>query len=124
MIFDKQCINKNTFHKNKRKISIDEVEIRRRVLSKKFVCGKKGSFKFFIGYINETEAFAVSLCINLLQMNEYVRYFDINNKCINLLVHDKELLKEYNELLDKVSNLLKKSLIVNQCIMINTSQLR
>ena len=26
-------------------------------------------------------------------MNRYVKYFDSNNKCFNLLVHDKELLK-------------------------------
>ena len=41
-------------------------------------------------------------------MNGYVKYFDSNNKYINLLVHDKELLKKYNEIWDKISNLLKK----------------
>ena len=30
-----------------------------------------------------------------------------NNKCMNLLVHDKEL-RKYNKIWDKVSNLLKK----------------
>ena len=32
---DKQCINENAFHKYKRPISIDKVEIKRIVLSKK-----------------------------------------------------------------------------------------
>ena len=41
-------------------------------------------------------------------MNGCVKYFDSNNKCINLLVYDKELLKKYNEIWDKLSNLLKK----------------
>ena len=43
---------------------------------------------------------------------------------MNLLVHDKELRKKYNAVWDKISNLLKKGLIVNQYIMINTLKLR
>ena len=77
-----QCINKNAFHKNKRPISIDKVEIRRIVLSKKDLYDKKGSFKYFIGYINKTDAFPVPL--KLPQMNEYVKYFDSNNNYMNL----------------------------------------
>ena len=41
LIFDKQCINKNVFHKNKRPISIDRVETTIIVLSKKDLYGKK-----------------------------------------------------------------------------------
>ena len=52
LIFDKQCINRNAFHKNKRPINIDKVEIRRIVLSIKDSYSKKGSFTCFIGYIN------------------------------------------------------------------------
>ena len=29
LIFDKQCINKNAFHKNKRPISIDKGEVKK-----------------------------------------------------------------------------------------------
>ena len=41
LIFQKQYINKNAFHKNKTAINIDKVEIRRIVLSKKESYGKK-----------------------------------------------------------------------------------
>ena len=42
-------------------------------------------------------------------MNGYVKYFDSKNKYMNLLVHDKELLKiQCRWILDKISNLLKK----------------
>ena len=41
---------------------------------------KKGSVKSFTQYINETDAFPVPLCIKLPQMNEYIKYFDSNNK--------------------------------------------
>ena len=49
LVFGKQCINKNAFHKNERPIGIDKVDIRRIVLPKKDSYGKKGSFKYFIG---------------------------------------------------------------------------
>ena len=47
---------------------------------------------FFIEYINEPDAFAVLLCIKLPQINGYVKHFN-DNKCMNLLVSERELLK-------------------------------
>ena len=41
-------------------------------------------------------------------MNGYVKYFDSNNKYMNVLIHDKELIKRYNAIWNKISNLLKK----------------
>ena len=84
LMFDKQCINKNAFHKIKRPISIDKVEIKRILLSKKDSYGKKDSFKYIIGYINETDAFPVPLCKKNPQINGYVKYFDNNNNRMNL----------------------------------------
>ena len=51
---------------------------------------KKGSFKNFIGHITNH---IKPLCIRLPQINGYMKYFDSNNKCMNLLFHDKALLK-------------------------------
>ena len=93
------------------------------MLSEKESYGKKGTFKCYIRKINETDAFTVPLCITLRQMNGYVKYF-IDNKCLNLLVYDTELLKKYNEIWDTISNLLKKSLMMNQCIMVTTLKLK
>ena len=76
-------------------------------MSKKDLYCKKGSFKYFIGHIDEIDAFPVPLCIKIPQMNGYVKYFN-DEKCMNLLVPDKELLKRYNEIWYKISNLLKK----------------
>ena len=41
-------------------------------------------------------------------MNEYAKCFENNNKYITFLVHDKELLQKYNDIWDKISNLLKE----------------
>ena len=61
----KQCINNNAFYKNKRPISIDKVEAKRIVLSKIDSYGEKGTFKYFIGYINDTDAFPIPFCIKI-----------------------------------------------------------
>ena len=50
------------------------------MLSKNNLYGKKGSFQYFIGYISETNAFPIPLCIKLPQMNEYDTYSDSSNK--------------------------------------------
>ena len=46
--------------------------------------------------------------VHLMNGYGYVKYFVSNNKCMNLLVHDEELLKKYNEIWGKISNLLRK----------------
>ena len=46
-----------------------------------------------------------------------------DNKFMNLSVHDKELFKKYNEICRTISYLQKK-LMVCQCIIINSLELR
>ena len=41
-------------------------------------------------------------------MNAFVKYFDNNNKCMNLLVNDKKVSKKYDAVWDRVNNLLGK----------------
>ena len=41
-------------------------------------------------------------------MNTYIKYFDKNNKWMNLLVNDEEILEKYNKIQDKIKNLFKK----------------
>ena len=98
--FDEKCIVKNLFPKYKRSINIEEVDIKKIVLSSKELYGNKGEFKSFIVYISN--AAIVPLYIRLPQMNAFVKYFDSHNKYMNLLVHDKEALKKYNEIWNKV----------------------
>ena len=77
LIFGEDCINKNTFHKNKRPINIDEVDIRRIVLSSKHSYGNKVSFKYFIGYINNVNAFPIPLCIKYKILNILIAIISI-----------------------------------------------
>ena len=118
--FGESYINKDTFYKKRKPISTDKAEIKRIVLSEKYSYGKKSSFTYFTGYRNETDPFPAPLCIKLTQTNGCVKYFDNNNKHINLLVCYEELLKNTIKYGIKLKIYLKGSLIVNQCIMINT----
>ena len=97
-MFDEDCINKNAFHKIKIPISIDKVYIKRIVSPSKHWYGNKSSFKYYIGYMHVGNDFPILLCIKLLQMTGYVKYFDKNNKYIYFLVHDKDLLQIYSEI--------------------------
>ena len=91
--FGESGIIKSAFHKNKRPININEVDIEKIVLSHKKL-HSKDSFKYFIGYRHEVNDFPSPLYVKLPQMNAYAKYFDKNNKYINLLLNDKEILKK------------------------------
>ena len=121
--FGENGITKSAFHKNKRPIIINEVDIERIKLLDKRSYGKD-SFKYFIGYSHESNTFPSPLCVKRPQMNAYTKYFDKNNKYINLLVTDKKILEKYSEIWNKIKSLLKNNLIVNQCITINTLKLK
>ena len=75
-------------------IPIDRVEIKLIVLYRKDSYGNKGAFKYFIGY--KSNAGIIPLYIKLPKMNAYAKYFK-DSKLVNLLVHDKGLLKKHNE---------------------------
>ena len=110
MVFGEEGIIKNKFHIYEISVSIDKVDIKRIMLSKKESYGNKGSYKYFIGYIYiyEGTAFPSTLCIKFSQINAYVKYFDENSKCRDFLVNDKEILEKYNKIWDKIKNLSNK----------------
>ena len=105
--FGERDIIKGAFHKNKKPVNINEVDIKRIALSDRKSNGKD-SLKYFIEYKNEGNAFPSALCIKLPQMNAYAKYFDKTNKCMNLLVNDKKMLEKYNKIWNKIKSLFKK----------------
>ena len=105
--FGENRIIKSVFPENKRPININEVDIEEIVLSRK-KSYSKDSYKYFIGYRHKGNAFPSWLCVKLPQVNAYAKYFDENNKYINLLVNDKEILKFLSEIWNKTKRLIKK----------------
>ena len=73
------------------------------LVSKKELNGTQKSSKYFIGY-NDGDIIG-PLCIILPQMIGYVKQFD-SNKTMSFKVNDNKLLKKYNKIWEKISNLL------------------
>ena len=108
--FGENSMIKNAFHKNKKPININKVNIRRIAWSDKTSLSKD-SFKYFIGYRHEGNAFPSPLFIKPPQMNAYAKYFDKNSKYMNYLVKDEKVLKQYLKIRNKTKSLIKKELI-------------
>ena len=106
--FGENSIIKSAFHKNKKPIDINEVDIKRIALSDK-KSHVKDSFKYFIGYRHEGNAFPSPLCMKLPQMNAYAKYFDKNSKYMNHLVKVEKILKKYLKIKwNKIKSLIKE----------------
>ena len=94
-----QKLKKSNFYKNKKIFKIEDIDVNEILVSKKESYGTKNSSKYIIGYIDGDDI--IRLYIKLLQMIDYARYFD-NNKTMSL----KVLLKKYNKMRERVSNLM------------------
>ena len=91
-IFDDKKINKSNFYKNKKLIQIDNVDVNKILTSKRESYGKKKSFKYFIGYIDNDDI--KPLNIKLSQMIGYAKYY-FSNKTISCKVNDEKLFKKH-----------------------------
>ena len=100
--FGDKEINKSNFYKNKKLFKIEDIDINNILVSKQSY-GTKNSLKYFIGY-NDDDVIR-PLCIKLPQMIGCVRCFD-SNKTMSFKVNDNKLLKKYNRIWERVSNLL------------------
>ena len=78
IIFHDKKINKNNFYRNKKLFKIDDIDINKVLDFKRESYGKKGSFKYFIGYNNNDGI--RPLCIRLPQTIGFITYFKDGNK--------------------------------------------
>ena len=101
--FEDKKISKSNFYKNKKLFNIHDLDINKLLVSKKESYGTKNSLKYLIGY-NDDDVIR-PLCISLPQMIGYVKHFD-SNKTMSFKVSDNKLLKKYNKIWEKISNLM------------------
>ena len=97
--FDDKKINKSSFYKNKKLFSLNDIDFKKILVSKKESYGTKNSLKYFIGY-NDDDVIR-PLYILLPQMIGYVKQFD-SNKTMSFKVSDNKLLKKYKKIWKKV----------------------
>ena len=84
--------------------NIEDIHVNNILVSKKESYGNKNSFKYFIGY-NDNDIIR-PLCIRLSQMTGYARKFD-ENATLSFIVKDKQLLKNYSKIWEKIETLMK-----------------
>ena len=101
--FDDKKINKSSFYHNKKLFNIHDLDDNKILVSKKESYGAENSLKYFIKY-NDDDVIR-PLCIKLPQMIGYVKHFD-SNKTMSLKVSDNKLFRKYNEIWEKISNLM------------------
>ena len=101
--FDDKKIEKSDFYENKKIFSIDGIDINKIFVSKKEPYGTKKGLKYFIGY-NDDNVIR-PLCLRLSQITGYVKKFENDTK-MSLSINDKQLLKNYNKILEKIENLM------------------
>ena len=102
--FDDKKINKSEFYKNEKIFEIDDIYVNKILVSKKEPYGTENALKYFIGY-NDNDAIR-SLCARLPQMTVYARKFD-ENVTTSFRVNNKQFLKNYNKIWEKVEKLMK-----------------
>ena len=98
---------KSDFYKNKKINRIEDINVNKILVSKKESYGTKDSFKYFIGY-NDNNVIR-PLCVKLPQMTGYARKFD-ENATMSFRINNKQLLKNYNKIWEKIENLMKMDL--------------
>ena len=89
---------------NKKVNRIDDIDVNKILVSKKESYGTKTSFKYFIGY-NDNDVIR-PLSIRLQQMTGYARKFD-ENATMSFRINNKQLLKNYYKIWEKVGKLMK-----------------
>ena len=86
--FDDKKIKRSSFYKNKKINNIEDIDVNKRLVSKKEPCGTKNSHKYFMRY--NGNGILRPLCIRLPQMTRYARKFNENAK-MSSIVKDKKL---------------------------------
>ena len=96
-------LNKKEFHKSKEPVDLFSIHLDQIVVSDKFKHNEEG-FKHFIGY--QKGEIVKPLCIILLQMNGYIKYFENGGKNMSFMIKDDKVWDKY----DKICNVIKDKL--------------
>ena len=101
--FDNIRHNKKEFHKSKKLINLDLVDLDQIVISDKFKY-IDDDFKYFIGYKEDDNV--KPLCIILPQMSGYIKCFENRGKRMSLVIKDDNVLDRFNEFWNKIRKAL------------------
>ena len=98
--FDQKKIKKTEFYKNKKVFQIDDIDVNKILASTKEPYDKNNSLIYFIGYNDNVIR---PLCLRLPQMTGYAERFN-ENVTMSFRVNNKQLLKNYNKIWEKLTS--------------------
>ena len=103
--FGSKKVDKREFYLSKEAIQLDFVDLAKIVVSNKWEINNK-TYKCICGYLDDDTI--RPLCVILLQMNRYIKYFDDGAKTSYKKIYDK-----YNEIWNVIKKLLKLKFTVD-----------
>ena len=101
----KKSTKSDFYNKNKKIFNIDDIDVKKILISKKETYGEYNSFKYFIAY-NDNDVIR-PLYLFLSQMTGYINKFDKNEITMSLMIKYIQLLKNYNKIWKKNEKLMK-----------------
>ena len=108
--FGDKEVDKEEFYSSKQAISLDSVDLSKIVVLNKWKINDT-TYKYLCGYLSND--IIHPLCIILLQMNEYIKYFNDGGKNMSFVTDDEGVYKKYDEMWEVVRKLLKLKFTVN-----------
>ena len=108
--FGDKEVDKKEFYLSKQAILLDSVDLNKIVVSSKWKINDT-TYKYLCGYLNNDVI--QPLCVILLQMSGYIKYFNDGGKNISFVTDDKEFYEKYNKIWEVVRKLLKLKFFVN-----------
>ena len=101
---------KNKFYSSKQAILLDSVDLSKIIVSSRWKINDT-KYKYFCRYLNNDVI--QHLCVILLQMSRYIKYFDDGGKNMSFVTEDKEVHEKYDEIWNVVKKLLKLKFTVS-----------
>ena len=92
--FGDKEVDKKKFYSSKKAILLDSVDLSKIVVSRRWKLNDT-TYKYFCGYLNNNVI--QPLCVILLQMNGYIKYFDNGGKICHLLQMIKKFMRNTME---------------------------
>ena len=108
--FGDKEVNKKEFYSLKKAISLDSVDLDKRVVSSKWKINET-TYKYLCRYLNNDVI--QPLCVLLPQMNGFIKYFDNGGKNMSFVTDDEKVYDKYNEIWEVIRKLLKVKFTVN-----------
>ena len=108
--FGNKEVSKKEFYANKKAIKLDSVDLDKIFVSSKWKINET-TYIYLCGYLNNDVI--QPLCVALLQMDGYIKYFDDGGKNMSFVMDDEKIYDKYNKIWEVIRKVLKVNFTVD-----------